>query len=215
MFVTLNHKFDINVKLQLAPTVRTPFPDEIPGNSSVSARLAELANANIVEGFVIKENDKKELPFTFYAEINIDNSRLWSLFIALSEQLPDEVSCIYNFYDGDAKFGKYLSKELVVSTLSKYELELTQDCSLEFGLIFHDNDNLIEVFVVEAKYVKLWGIDENAFFQTMRKFNLENIPQLNFIDEYPKVIEPSTKFNNKARDTAQVIRELDQCFRQE
>lgn len=200
------------MKLQLAPTVRPPLPHEIPGNSGVSTRLAELSNANIVEGYVIKENDKKELPFNFYVEINIDNSRLWSLFLALSEQLPDLVSCIYNFYDGDAKYGKYLSKESIISTLSQYELELTQDCSLEFGLIFHDNDNLVEVFVVEAKYVQFWGSDEKTFFQTMKKFNLENIPKLNFIDEYPKVIEPLTKFNGNARDTAQVIRELDQCF---
>jgi len=203
------------MKLQLPPTVRPPYPEEIPGNSSVSARLAELANANIVEGFVIKENDRKELPFNFYVEINIDNPRLWSLFKALSEQLPDVVSCIYNFHNGDAKFGKYLPKESIITTLSKYELELTQDCSIEFGLIYHDNDNLNEVFVVESKYVQFWGTDENAFFQTMRKFNLENIHQLNFIDEYPKVIEPLTKFNAKAQTTAKVIAELDHCFRKE
>jgi hypothetical protein len=203
------------VKLQLAPTVRAPFPDELPRNSSAHARLTELANANIVEGFLIKENKKGELPFNFYAEININNSRLWSLFLALSEQLPELVSCIYNFYDNDTKFGKYLPKETVITTLSKFELELVQDCNLEFGLIFHDNDSLIEIFIVESKYVQFWGKDEHRFIEVMKSFDLQHVLDINFIDEFPKVVEPLTKFNDNARDTGQVISAFDEYFCQD
>lgn len=165
-----------NLKLELPPTLRAPFRDEIPNNSIAGARLEELANAKIVEGYIIRDNEKNELPFKFFAEININNSKLWSLFTSLSDHLPNVVSCIYAFYRGDARFGNYLDKDAIMSTLGKFQVELVQDCFLEFGLIFHDNEKLVEVFVVEAKYVQFWGINKKAFFSHNGKVQFETNP---------------------------------------
>ena len=80
--------------LQAPPTIRLPRPDELPNNPEVFERLKKRVDAKIVEGFVFKDNDSHDLPFKFYVEININNSRLWHLFVALSTLLPDEVICV-------------------------------------------------------------------------------------------------------------------------
>ena len=61
--------------LVLPKTIRFPEENEVPMNSSVLERLRESKNANIVPGYVFKLKDDNpdniDLPFEFYAEINI------------------------------------------------------------------------------------------------------------------------------------------------
>lgn len=174
--------------LETLPAIRLPLPEEFPGNQLLIRELEKGENAHIVEGYVLHYNTTQDLPFTFYAEININNSRFWKLFTSLANLLPDEVSCIYNLYGQGPNYSPYLNKNEILNFLEKFTLELTQDCNLEFGLIFQTGDELEEIFAAETKYIKVWGSKEILFRQLMQAFNLEEIPGLNFIDEFPKAV---------------------------
>jgi hypothetical protein len=194
--------------LQAPPTIRLPRPDELPNNPEVFERLKGRENAKIVEGFVFKHNTSHDLLFKFYAEININNFRLWSLFKTLSTHLPNEVSCIYNLYDEKPIYSPYLKKTIVLQLLDNYELEFTQDCNLEMGIMFQSEEKLIEVFISDSKFIKYWGSNENDFRLVMHDFGLNEIPDMNFIDQFPKVVEPLTMINNNAKETEMVINKL-------
>lgn len=198
--------------LETPPTIRLPRPDELPDNPEVFEQLKERERANIVEGYKLINNTTHNLPFKFYVEINIDNSRLWELFKALAGQLPETLCCIYNLYEGEAIFSDYKDKNTILKRLETYKTELTQDCNLEFGLIYHTDDKLEEVFVADAKFLKIWGNNEIEFRQLMKEFRLNEIADLNFIDEFPKVVEPLTMFNENAKRTETIIEELNDFF---
>jgi hypothetical protein len=198
--------------LETSPAIRLPRADEVPNNSQVFERLKERENANIVEGFIVHQNLKQDLPFKFYAEINVNNSKLWNLFEKLTEEMPEQLSCIYNMYDGEPNFSIYKHKNIILDELRKFELELTKDCNFEFGLIHQVEESLEEVFVSDCKYIKYWGVDENRFRKILEDSQLTEIEDLNFIDEFPKVVEPLTMFDKKARDTITVFNELNNFF---
>ena len=198
--------------LQSPPTIRLPRLDELPNNPEVFERLKVREHAKIVEGFILKNNTTHDLPFKFYAEVNINNSRLWNLFIELSNQLPKKVNCIFNTYNDEPIYSPYLEKANVLQILSSYELELTQDCNLEIGIMFESEEKLIEVFISDSKYIKYWGSNENEFRQAMISFELNEVPDMNFIDEFPKVVEPLTLLNSSAKETQTVIDELTEKF---
>jgi hypothetical protein len=200
------------IMLQAPPTIRLPRPEELPNNPEVFERLKQRANANIVEGYTLKYNSTHDLPFKFYAEVNIDNTRLWKLFLALVAYLPDQLSCIYNVFGEDTIYSDSTYKGHIMTQLDNYKIELTQDCNLEFDLIYHAEDKLEEVFIADSKFLKIWGCNEILFRQIMSTNNLREIPDLNFIDEFPKVVEPLTNFNDKARPTQTVIDDLNNFF---
>ena len=198
--------------LEAPPTIRLPRPNELPNNSEVFERLKEREKANIVEGYKLIKNTTHDLPFKFYVEINIDNSLLWDIFKALANLLPNNLSCIYNLYEEEAIFSLYKDKSSIIKQLDNYKIELTQDCNLEFGLIYQADDKLEEVFVSDSKFLKVWGNNEIAFRQLMNDFGLNEISDLNFLDEFPKVVEPLTMFNEKAKRTETIIEELNDFF---
>ena len=199
--------------LESPPTIRLPNPEELPDNPEVFENLKRRENAKIMEGYVLKPNTSHDLPFKFYAEININNSRFWPLFTALTDLLPGAVSCIYNSYDQEASFSPYLDKKYILNLLDKFKVELTQDCNLEFGLIYDIGDELEEIFGSDSKYFKVWSNKEVSFRAIMDGFSLKEIPDLNFIDEFPKVVEPLTMYNAQAKGTELVIGELSQYFK--
>ncbi|WP_276134955.1 hypothetical protein [Polluticoccus soli] len=197
--------------LETPPTLRLPRPDEVPNNDQeeVFERLKQRETANIVEGYKFRYNTEQDLPFKFFAEININNSRLWGLFVELAHQLPDEVCCIYGEYDEEPNYSSYADRAHVLNVLSNYQVELAQDCFIEFGLIYHTEEKLEEIFVKEAKHLQVWGTNEAGFRQLMARFQLDEIPDLNFVDEFPKVVEALEEFVPDARPPYQVIEELE------
>src|SRR5436305_15048400 len=116
--------------LILPVTVRVPLPHELPHREDIEELLVKRKQANITEGFITHPNKTPQLHFTFYAEININNNRLWQLFFALANELPDEVHCVYGLTEEEATTTGYFPKEKVIATLSRFEKELTMDCSL-------------------------------------------------------------------------------------
>lgn len=199
-------------RLELPPTLRTPTIDEVPKTEDVIKSIERSHIANIVEGFIFNYNNSNDLPFKFYAEINIDNSRLWNFFKFFVQHLPDEISLIFNHADGDAVYTKYEDKNDIIKQLDIYETELTQDCFLEYGAI-HQTDNFLEeIFVDCSKYLKYWGTDEEWFRTTMKHFQIFENPNLNFIDEFPKVREALTLYQENILETEDLIQRLETLF---
>ena len=195
--------------LELPLTLRPPEMDEVPMNSSVKERLELRKSAKIVEGYKIlpKDNnpDHKTLPFNFYAEINIDNSKLWNLMLELSRELPSVVSLIFNHVDAEPNYGKYSDKTQTLDFLTKYKAEIVGDTFIDFGLIFHSDEELIEIFIAESKYIKFWGVDQKSFLKIMSNLNLNEIDGIEFVDEYPKVREPLKKFDSNVLESEELI----------
>jgi hypothetical protein len=199
--------------IELPKTIRPARFDEIPKNSEANVRLQNIDNAMIVEGFTFKlkeiynESDK-EIPFIFFSEININNSRLWELIIALTDLLPDLSSLIIANSDTEPNYCDYKAKIDLIGSITKFKTELIGDAFLEWGIIYHDNETLTEIFITDSKYIKFWGVNINGFKTIMTKFDLNQIDDLEFIDEYPKVREPLRLFERSIADTNEVIKEL-------
>ncbi|NOU62237.1 hypothetical protein [Marinifilum caeruleilacunae] len=179
-------------------------------------RMELRKKAKIVEGFKIlpKDNNPEhsELLFNFFAEINIDNSRLWDLIIALSEELPEEAALIFNHTDSEPNYGKYSDKKYVLEFLSHYKKEVIGDSFIDIGLIFHTESELIEIFIPESKYVKYWGVNQKSFIKIMENFNLKEVIDIEFVDEYPKVREALSLFENEITESEQLIKILKKEF---
>jgi hypothetical protein len=199
--------------LELPITLRAPNIDEVPANSRVSERLEKRKTANIVEGYIIHQKDNKtDFEFNFYAEININNSNLWNLIVALSKEMPEIIAVIFGQEGSELNYGQYSNKEDTLRFLSKYSKEIITDAFIEMGLIFHSENELIEIFVSESKYIKFWGINEESFIQIMNNFNLKQIDNIEFVDEYPKVREALRLFDETAIETNDLIKMFEKEF---
>jgi hypothetical protein len=196
--------------LELPITLRVPMPNEVPMNETVLENIKKSETAKIVEGYTIKIKDNNpehsNLEFEFYSEININNSRLWKLFIELSNFLPEEVTLLSGHIDDEEiNYGNYWTKTDIIDFLNIYERELTSDTFLKFGLLFHSDNQLTEVYVDETKYIKFWGSDRKKFEDTLNNFGLTNIEDLEFIDEYPKVRHSLISIDNAVTDTEKLL----------
>lgn len=194
--------------LQLPPTIRTARPDEVPKRGDVLDKIAEGDAANIVEGYVFSYNETHDLPFKFFAEINVDNDRLWSLFKVLLLQLPDEICLVYNDKDEEPAYSGYADKYELLNQLEKFQLEITQDGFLEIGALYNDEHFMEEVFIRGSKYVQYWGTDEERFRRTMTEFELYEVQELKFIDQYPLVTEALRLHHSDVSETWEVIKQL-------
>lgn len=195
--------------LELPKTIRFLNREEIPNNPSVIKRWEESKTANIVQGYTFRLNENnpenESIGFEFYSEINIDNSNLWNLILALTKTLPDVAAVLFGHIDFELNYGNYEDKNAILEFINQYKKELTQDAFINFGLIYNDDDNLVEIFIDESKYVKYWGVDEDFFREIMRDFGLKEIEDLEFVDEYPKVREVLTRFDDNAIDSKTLI----------
>lgn len=198
--------------LEAPPTIRLPRPEEIPDNPEALERLKRREHANIVEGYKFSHNTTNALPFKFYAAVNIDNSQLWNLFKALAHLLPDNLSCHYHAYEQEVIFSDYKEKDSILRHLDHYKTELTQDCNLALGLNYQTDDKLEEVFIADCKFISVWGNDEIRFRQLMYAFSLNENSDLNFINEFPTVVEPLALFNANAKKTETIMEELNDFF---
>jgi hypothetical protein len=196
--------------LELPITLRVPLLNEVPMDETVMAKIKKSETAKIVEGYNLKVKDNNpnhsNLEFEFYSEINIDNSRLWKLFIELTNFIPKEVVLLSGHIDDDEiNYGNYSNKADIINFLNNYEKELTSDTFIKFGLLFHSDDQLVEIFVDETKYIKFWGSDRKKFEDILNNFGLENIEGLEFIDEYPKVRHPLILLDDTVLETDKLL----------
>ena len=129
--------------IELAKTIRPARKDEVPKNSTALERLQQIDSAKIDEGYTFKlkeigNEENREIPFEFYSEININNSRLWDLVICLTDLLPDVSALIIGYSESELNYCDYKPKNDLIDNLKKYKTELTEDAFLEWGIIFND-----------------------------------------------------------------------------
>lgn len=199
--------------IELPKTIRPAKQHEMPSGSTALERLNLLSKAKIVEGYKIVDSIKtpenqEEVLFNFYAEININNSKLWNLLMNLTDELPEVSSLIYGHEGCDVEFSDYQSTNELIQKIKRFEIELTQDTFIQWGMIYSDEEKLVELFVDESKYLKFWGIDIHSFKESMLKLGLNEVNDLEFIDEYPKVREPLTKFRKECLSSEELINAL-------
>jgi len=198
--------------LALPITIRIPTDQELDYRPDIDEILHKRRKANIREGYKLQLNEARRLPFRFQATINIDNRRLWQLFLALAATLPQKVSCVYGLYEEESETTAFLQKQFVLNELEKYREELTQECQLEFGLLFQTKEVLIELGVSESKYIRYWGVELERFRLLMQSFHLPPVEGLEFIDEYPKIVTPLRELVPSAKAPETVVYYLDQAF---
>ena len=200
--------------LALPITIRIPTDDEISYRPDFDEILYKRRKARIQEGYTLDLNEAgaHRLPYRFQATINIDNNRLWDLFQALALTLPAKVSCVYGLSEDESASTALLQKQFVLNELEKYRKELTQDCQLEFGLLFQTKEVLIELSISESKYVRYSGVELERFKLLMQSFKLPAVKGLEFIDEYPKIVIPLRELIPSAKAPESVVYYLDQTF---
>jgi len=203
-----------SIKLELPRTVRPPRVDEIPSATSTIERLKKLNEALIVEGFkpLVDQSADTNYPYKFYTEINVDNSKLWSLISNLLNLFPKEIALIFAHAEAEPFYGKYMDKEQLWKELEDFKTELVEDSFLEWGLIFNDEDTLIEVFIKDSKYVQFWGSESKSFKKIMDNFSLQEIEGIEFIDEYPKVKISLNHLDSSMPYTSDVIDKLMESY---
>ncbi|MFP9098678.1 hypothetical protein ACLI09_06450 [Flavobacterium sp. RHBU_24] len=196
--------------LELPITIRTPRPDEVSSDYLSKINLAK--SANIVEGYTLYTVDDPSLSYNFYAEINVDNSRFWSLFTTFLLSYNTEVSLLFGHVDTEPFLGRYSDKFEILNAISEYSYELSVDPFLEFGIVYSHNGITKEAYVKKPKYIQYWGVDFEEFDQIMQKFSIYKSDDLNFIDEYPMVSESVRMHNDAATDTGVIIEKLTAIF---
>ena len=199
-------------RLQLPITIRTPEYDEVPDVDAIRQKLEERKRANLTEGFTLNHNTTGDSPFTFYAEINVNNENLWPLFKALLLQFSGEFSFIYMHIDGEPAYSRHLNKEELLGKLAPYELELAKDGFLEFGVIYQDEKYLQEVYIKKVKYIQYWGMDEQLLRNTLSGFGIYEVKGLNFIDEYPVATEALRTHYPEAVETTDLLQRFGEIF---
>lgn len=198
--------------LELPITIRVPLPEEMEHRADIEELLARRKKANIIQGYKLTDAVSPKMPYAFQAEININNSLLWNLVLSLSEQLPEDICCSYYVNEEDAITTDYLAKADVLQKLIPFKEELTKDCALEFSLFAHTPEGLTEIIVTSFKYIRYSGKNKTAFFDCMQQFQLKEIADVAFVDEYPKIIEPLKKFLPQSRRPEDVIWSLNRSF---
>lgn len=94
-------------KLELPTTIRLASKDEVPNDPFIHENIEAGYNANIVEGYILHSNTSHELPFDFFAEINVDNSKLWQLVHSLASTLPVHSCLIFGHVDHEPYITDY------------------------------------------------------------------------------------------------------------
>lgn len=189
-YITTQFIFFMTLKPLLLPiTIRSATEAELPKTEALLERVRLKKDALLVNGFSFIDKQEESTQYNFYSEINIDNPFLWAMIKRLIMDFPDDICLVFNHIDADPTYSKYADKFEMLNKLDKYHQELSMDGYLEFGIMYQDDEILLELFIPKAKYIQFWGMDEVAFRTAMQEFNLTEVPSISFIDEYPMITE--------------------------
>lgn len=201
------------IKLKLPQTLRpvTAEDRDVLSDEDIMLQINEAENNKIVEGYRLFTDIDSKHVFKFYAEVNIDNDRLWSLFKALMIAMPEDLKLIIGHKDDDndeLHHGEYCDKYTLHNKLEPYSKELTQDGFLKFGVGYNSEDYSEEVFVTCAKYIQYWGMNRERFQNIMHKYSLYEVKDMELIDSYPMVTTVLQLFDDKVLETYEVLAKL-------
>lgn len=168
--------------------IRVPEDNEYPSNSDIAEINRNRNAANIVSGYKLYK--VKGEKYSYCAEINIDSDKIWDVFCELARELMGNSSYgIIGFKEEEPNLSKFTKTDKIIKIFNTYKFELTNDGFLEFGIATYDDKSLNEVFVTSFKYFKVWTSDREILVRTLKKFGINKIRNLEFIDDYPVISE--------------------------
>lgn len=85
----------------------------------------------------------------------------------------------------DPSYSDSIDIKTILKIFEPYKFELLNDGFLEFGIIKSDSKTLNEVFVTSFKYIRVWTNDINTLTATLKQLKINEIPNLQFIDDFP------------------------------
>jgi hypothetical protein len=150
--------------------------------------LNEVNAARIEAGYTLFYADE-QIAYN-YAEINIDSQHAWALFCSLCEKLlPTEVQLIIGGIDDEEELfiGRYSTTLNLLELLEQYKFYLVNDCHIQFGFVNLLSGDVFEVFIATTKHFKVWTDKVNILKDIMKDYNLPQVNDLQFIDEFPRI----------------------------
>jgi len=191
--------------------IRIPNNDEYPDTYNIEDINLKRENANIIEGYTIKEVVGEK--YTYYLEVNVNVDKIWNIFIAITNKIISSVAYgILGLKDEDLKLSNFTSRENLIQIFEDYSFELVNDGFLQFGIANYNDISLNEIFITNFKYIKIWT-DNIAILKILDLFEIPVIENLNFIDEFPVVSEALTLQKvSKVRHYTEVIEKIEQKF---
>lgn len=177
------------MKLELAPTLSVPSPDEYPTELDRDATERGRASARLEPGYRLVE-PRDPVGYSFYAFCNVPPARLWEVFEALVLGMAEPVRAIAGVKDEPPLVAAPAPKERALAILRVYKEELVNEGFLACGLLHQAPAVLEEVFIAPAKYLQVWGNDRDGFRRAMKAQGLAELPDLRRADEFPLVTRP-------------------------
>jgi hypothetical protein len=166
--------------------VRFPRDDEFP--AGYEADRERLARARLTTGYVRREH--AGAGFRAFFEANVHAPQLWAAFRTLAEALlPAVAAPIVGVKDEDPILGPYTTRAAALAVLEPHARHLQHDGFLEFGLIYQVAGVTEEVFVRNVKYLQVWTNHPDRAVETFASLGLPEVPDLQFIDQFPRVSE--------------------------
>ena len=200
--------------LQLPVAISVPERAELADSADMLELLEQRKQANIVEGFKLQADETQDSSGNFYAAINVNHSRLWEVFCRLVSSLPgNEVCCVLKPGNEEPVTTGSHHKQQVLAALMEYSLELGNDPSLSFAVLLQTKDTQVKLLVNQSKYLQYWGVNRKGFEKQMRQLDIRPVANLEFVDAYPMVTEPLSKFFPNARDATTVIQQVTAALR--
>jgi hypothetical protein len=164
--------------------VRFAREDEIPAGSR--AGWDRIAHARITTGYTHREHTGAT--FRAFFEANVHAPQLWLAFRALAEALlPEFAAPIVGMKDEEPVLIPPTTLPAALAVLEPHRRYLQHDGFLEFGVVSHVADVTEEVFVKSAKYLQVWTNQPDRAAATFADLGLPHVPNLEFLDGYPRV----------------------------
>lgn len=197
------------ITLQFPPTLRPATTEEIPNKPSFAEKLQEMQAAQLVPGYKINWADDDPLgeamPFTFRAEINVDNDRLWEVIEALTGTMPEMVAFFFALENMEMTQGNYVDKEALMEDLLPYRMEICQDTFIECGFLYHTPEEMIDLYISRSKHLVYRGSEPQDLRAIMEQVGIPEVKDLAFIDSYPRIRRPLTALNPEAVESDQLL----------
>jgi len=167
--------------------VRFLEPGEVPAGGPPDT-FERLKTAHITTGYVCHAPQKTGAMPLFEANAHAD--RVWLLVKAIAESiLPAAAAPIFGLKNEDPILGPYTSRAAAIGVFEPFVESLQHDGLLEFGIIFQRAGKTNEVFVRSAKYLQMWTTYPKLVRRLLESHGLPEVPNLQFIDNYPRVSE--------------------------
>ena len=108
---------------------------------------------------------------------------------AVRALLPAVAAPIVGVKGEDPILGPYTTTAAALAALKPHARHLQHDGFLEFGLIYQVSGVTEEVFVRSVKYVQVWTNQPDRAAESFARLGLPEMPDLQFIDQFPRVSE--------------------------